>query len=304
VPLAGSNSAEAIALSGRTASGGEAAQFNRIAPGYFATLGTRLVLGRDFTLRDSPTSPPAAIVNETFVRRFVEEGGNPIGERVSVPGGPDRQDMMIVGVVENTRVRGLREDPPPMVYVPFFQHPKAMAGATFSVAVSGALTDVAARMRRLISERLPSIFSTVQPFSERVERSLAHERLLANLAAAFGLLALILAVGGLYGLLSYTTTQRRREIGVRMALGATEGRVVRFFVGEATRLIVLGIALGMATTWIAGGSLSSLLFGLSRFDAVVTLGAIGLLVGAGLAAALLPAYRASRNAPSAALRCE
>lgn len=304
IPLAGSNSSEAIVLNGRASSGGEAAQFNRVGPGYFAALGTRLILGRDFTIRDGPAAPPAAIANETFVQLFLDEGDNPIGALVSVPGAPDRQNMMIVGVVEDTRVRGLREPPPPLVYTPFFQHPNAMAGATFSVAVSGSLADVAARMRQLVSARLPSTFATVQPFSERVERSLAQERLLANLATAFGLLALILAVGGLYGLLTYTTTQRRREIGVRMALGATEGRVVRFFLGEAIRLIALGVVLGMAATWVAGGSLSSLLFGLSRFDAMVTLGAIGLLGAAGVAAAILPAYRASRTAPSAALRCE
>jgi ABC-type antimicrobial peptide transport system permease subunit len=208
--------------------------------------------------------------------------------------------MAIVGVVEDTRSGGLRELPPPSVYIPYFQH--AMAGATFSAAASGSLSDTAARMRQVVAARLPSSFPSVEEFSEQVERSLAQERLLASLAIAFALLAWLLALTGLGGLLSYNTVRRRQELGVRMALGATKSNVLGLVLSEAVHLIAIGVVVGLAAAWVASRWVSSLLFGLTASDPGVILGATGALVAAGLAVAFFPAYRAARADPATALR--
>ena len=212
--------------------------------------------------------------------------------------------MAIGGVVEDTLLRGLRSAPPATVYLPFFQHSEPMAGATFSIAASGSLADVSAEMRRIASARLPSAFPSVRPFSEQVRRTLAQERLLANLTTAFGALALVLALSGLYGLQAYVTARRRREIGVRMALGASRNAILRFVLAETVRLVAAGVLLGLAAAWVAGRWVAALLFGLTASDPATVLAATGLMVVTGLAAGLLPAYRAARVDPTNALRYE
>lgn len=302
-PLSGRIWSDGVIVEGQPSSGGDTAHFNRVAPGYFQTMRTALLIGRDFTAADDTDSPAVAIVSETFVRRYLS-GIDPLGRRVSVPGAPDRQNMEIVGVVRDTLSQSLREPPPPAVYMPYFQHPQLMTGATFEIRAVGSLAQVASSVRQELATRLPLTFAQVRPLTEQVEASLAKERILATLTSGFGLLALVLASVGLYGLLAYSVGRRTREIGVRMALGAGRNEVVRLVLSDVLRLLAVGGGLGLVVAWATSRLVSSMLFGLTATDLKTALAAIAFLVIAGLLAGILPACRASQINPSAALKFE
>ncbi len=225
------------------------AQFNAVAPGYFRTLRTPLLLGRDFTLQDGPGTPPVAIVNEQFVRQYLPQG-NPLGRHVTVD-----SEMEIVGVVKDAISDNLREPPPPAVYRPYFQRPQEIGNATFEVYATGALAQVADALHDELRVVLPQapVQYQVQTLTQQVERSLAQERMLATLATGFGLVALLLAAVGLYGLLAYTVSRRTGEIGVRMALGARQRDVQWLVLADALRLVAMGIAAGLPAAWALPG---------------------------------------------------
>jgi predicted permease len=276
------------------------AHFNAVAPGYFETLRTPLLLGRDFTLHDGPGAPPVAIVNEEFVRRYLAEG-NPLGRHITVG-----SEMEIVGVVKDATSFSLWEPPPPAVYMAYFQRPQDIGIATFEVYAAGALTQVAAELRDGLRAALPQtpVQYQIQTLTEQVQRSLIQERMLASLATCFGLLALLLAAVGLYGMLAYTVIRRTGEIGVRMALGARQQQVLWLVLGDAFRLLALGIAAGLPVAWAAVRLVSSMLFGLTPTDPLTILVATVLLVAVALLAGYVPARRASRVDPMVALRYE
>jgi ABC-type antimicrobial peptide transport system permease subunit len=177
-----------------------------------------------------------------------------------------------------------------------------ITGATFEIYASGSLTQIAAAIRRELAARLPSTFAQVRPLTGQVEASLARERILAGLASGFGVLALVLASLGLYGLLAYTVSRRTHEIGIRMALGAQQREVLQLVLGDVLRLLSAGIALGLTAAWFASRLVSSMLFGLAPTDFTTVAAATGILVGAGLLAGIVPARRASRVNPSEALK--
>lgn len=276
------------------------AHVNGVAPRFFQTLRTPLLLGRDFALQDGPGSTPVAIVNEQFVRRFLPQG-NPLGQHITVD-----SEMEIVGVVKDAISDNLREPPPPAVYIPCFQRPEQIGVATFEVYTVGGLAKVAAALRDVFRTVLPqaSVQYQLRTLTEQVERSLAQERMLATLATGFGLLALVLAGVGLYGLLAYTVGRRTPEIGVRMALGARQRDVQSLVLVGALRLVAMGIAAGLAAAWAATRLVSSMLFGLTPTDSLTILGATTVLAAIALLAGYLPARRASRVDPMVALRYE
>lgn len=279
------------------------ASFNNVSPGYFATLEIPLLLGRDFGLRDNAASQPVAIVNEEFVRTFLN-GGDPLGRRVSSQESPDWQNMEIVGVVKNTASSNLRVSPPPSVYVPYFQIVKNPGEATIEIRALGSLARVADAIRREIHNRLPDTALTIVPFTKQIQNALVQERLVATLASFFGLLALVLAAVGLYGLMAYTVARRRSEIGVRMALGATRNNVLGLVLRAAFGLVVAGVMVGLPLALASSIFVSKMLFGVRPADPVTVGAAAALLVFVATVAAYLPARRASKVDPLTALRYE
>ena len=274
-----------------------------VGPGYFGTVGQRLRIGRDFALQDvgaDPSSPTTvAIVNEAFVRQFFGEG-NPIGQYFGWGDPPKvRYNIEVVGVVNDAiydQVRGVSQ---PLIYFP------SEAGRVYAVRASGAPEDLMGSLRREIQAVDPKLIVTViAPVSHDVERSLVRERLLARLAGFFGALAAALAAIGLYGLMAYTVANRTREIGIRMALGASRGRVLRTEIGSALRLIAIGIAIGIPAALAAGQVIAAQLFGVTASDPLTLAAAAAPLTLIAAVAAYGPALRASRVDPMVALRRE
>jgi ABC-type antimicrobial peptide transport system permease subunit len=212
-------------------------------------------------------------------------------------------DLEIVGVVRNSIASGLRRQPPPLVYVSFAQFGGKL---TPHLAIRGgtATAGVAEAVRAALQAQLPSTPVEVRPLSVQVNSTIVQERMLATVASGFGVLALVLSSVGLYGLLAYSVAQRSREIGIRMALGATASGVILVIVLRGVRLVAAGVALGYPAVWLASRAVASMLFGLKPADPSTVVGAIVLLASAALVASYVPARRASRIDPLRALSCE
>jgi ABC-type antimicrobial peptide transport system permease subunit len=240
-----------------------------------------------------------AIVNEAFVREYMPTG-SPLGQRVSVVG--SRDERQVVGVVKDAVYETLRETPPPTVYVPYLQ--SSGDGVALEIFAAGSLAQVASAVRAEIAPKLAGKPLKIRTMTARLETSLVQERLMATLASAFGVLALVLASVGLYGVLAYTVVRRTNEIGIRLALGAPRSQVLALVLSSAIRMLALGVALGLAAAWAASRVVSSMLFGLTANDPTTIAGALTVLLVTGLLAAYLPARRATRIEPLVALRCE
>jgi len=279
---------------------------NAITSGFFATLGIRVVAGRDFDDRDSmptgETGPRSAIVNEAFVRRYLG-GRNALGARICQGSGPDAQpNIEIVGVVADFSYRGLREESE-QAYFPMVADDEA--GGRFYVKVRGTPEQAAESIRSIVHDAdsaLPiTYFRTV---NEQVDRSLNTERILATLSGGFGALALLLSLVGLYGVMSFVVTQRTREIGIRIALGARGSSAVWLVLRDAIVMVVAGIAVALPCVGVLGRLVESQLFGITATDPTTIAGTTVLLAVAALGAALVPAYGASTVNPTDALRVE
>jgi ABC-type antimicrobial peptide transport system permease subunit len=216
------------------------------------------------------------------------------------------KDLEVIGLAGNTNATGLRRPPAATVYVSYAQ----LTGGNFpkyptlEIRASGSLDQVASAIQQTLRRRLPRDTIEVRPFSTQVEATIVQERMMATLAGAFGVLALILACVGLYGLLAYSVARRTREIGIRMALGAQRRQVVVQVLGRAARLVLIGVAMGAPAALAASRWIESMLFGLKRTDPVAIAAAVVLLTAAAQIAAYLPARRAARVDPLAALRHE
>jgi len=279
---------------------------NAISPGFFATLGTRIVAGRDFDERDSRPADEGgqrtAIVNEAFAKRYFE-GRSPLGARICQGAGPDaKPNIEIVGVVADFSYRGLREESE-QAYFPLSGNDGN--GGHFYVKVRGTPEAAFQSMRTVIHNADPALpityFRTLQ---EQVNRSLNTERMLATLSGAFGTLALLLSLVGLYGVMSFVVTQRTREIGVRLALGATRASALWLVLRDALMMIAAGTAIALPCVWALGRLVESQLFGVTPTEPSAIVGAMLLLASAAVAAALIPAHRASTVNPIDALRFE
>jgi predicted permease len=301
--LAGVRSTRRLSLPGDTAPP-QAFLTNGVAPNFFAAMELPLLLGRAFTDRDTVGSPRVAIVNQKAARQLFGDA-NPVGRRLlfgPIPSEPARE-IEIVGVARDAKYTSLRQDVPATVYLPAAQqldgtahyyvratrNPAAMFGA-----IRAAVRDV--------DPTLPAI--DLRTNEEQIERISAEERLFARLSGVFGTVALVLACVGLYGLISFMVIQRTGEIGVRMALGARPGQVLRLVLRESLVLVILGTAVGAMAGHGAGRFVESMLFGLTPGDPL-TYGVVaaGLVVVA-LLASLIPARRAARVDPLVALRAE
>ena len=279
--------------------------FSRVSPGYFKTLGTLLVAGRDFDDRDTAASPKVAIVNESFVRKLLN-GANPIGRtfRVKVYVGRPAPLYEIVGFVKDAKYEDLREEFKPAVFVAAAQDDRPDESAQFLIRSDLALSGLLSEVKRAIAGASPEISIEFHVFKDQIRNSLLPERLMATLSGFFGFLAGLLATIGLYGLISYTVARRTNEIGIRMALGAQRGDVMKMILHEAGILLGIGLAAGTALSLLAAKTASSLLFGLKPRDPLTLAAAIAALAAVTVAASFLPAQRASRLDPMVALRDE
>jgi len=287
---------------------------NAVSPGFFATLGTRIVMGRDFNEHDAlnvaPPNQPlpvseagqrAVIVNEAFVKRYFG-GRNPLGTRIAMGAAPDaKPDSEIVGVVENISYRNVREQ----WEQAYFPVGTEMAGSNFYIRFRGTPESAFRSIRAILRNADPTMpISYFRTLGEQVDRSLNTERMLAALSSSFGTLALLLSLVGLYGVMSFLVTQRTREMGIRLALGATRLSTIWLVLGDALLMIAGGTAIALPCVWMLGRLVESQLYDVKPTDPVTLLAATLVLCSTALGAALIPARRASAVNPTDALRFE
>jgi putative ABC transport system permease protein len=282
---------------------------NLITPGWFATYGLPLRAGRDISNRDTRTSPPIALVNEAFVRRYFPDGiaiGRTVIPRFGPPGRTQRP-ITIVGIVGDAVFMSLRDHVPPTMYEPLAQWPMGNPPGEISISVR-SVAGSPARLAPAVAAALTTVNRDVafsfRPFADQVNASLAQERLVAMLSGFFGALALLLAGLGLYGVTSYAVTRRQNEIGIRMALGAQWADVVALVLRQGLIMTAIGIAVGLAAAAALTRYLEGMLFGITPLDPVTFVGVALLFLAVAAIAAFVPARRAARVDPNIALRCE
>jgi predicted permease len=278
---------------------------NFLGPGYFQTIGTPLLAGRDFDDRDTATSVKVAIVNQAFVRKILK-GADPLGKRFRIhehPGKP-RPLYEIVGVTGDNKFQDMHEEFLPFMYFPATQEEKPSPDDQILIRSSLPLTSLIASMKDTIADVNPGIDLEFRVLKTRVHDSLLQDELMATLSGFFGFLAALLAAIGLYGVMSYMVIQRTKEIGIRMAIGAERVDVLRMILREATVLTVTGLVIGTALALASAQAAKSLLFGLKPRDPLTLVMAVVALSAVAALASFLPAYRASKLDPLTALRYE
>ena len=298
-PLLGSSWTHVVRVDERQGN----SRFTWISPGYFATMNIPLLQGRDFTLWDTRESPRVAIVNEAFVRQFLP-GAPVIGRRLRTLAEPRYPETVyeIVGIVADTRYNSYRSGTQPMAFAPDSQYPAQRSSTAMMIYGSGDPEVTAAAVRRVLADRHSDLAMEFVPFQARIRSGLLRERLLAMLAGFFGIVAALLVVIGLYGMISFGVAQRRREIGIRIALGATRSRVVALIMKQAAVLLSIGVTIGGGVALLAAPAASTLLFGLEASDPAALGGATLLLILVAAVASYLPARRAGALNPLIALR--
>lgn len=304
VPLSGSGWNENINIPEATVKRA-IANFNQASPGYFQTMQTSLLAGRDFNKDDTAQSPPVAVVTKSFSKKFLN-GKNPVGMtfgKVQQGEKPDRV-YQIVGLVEDSKYYALREDYVPIVFVPEAQDEEPYSDLRIVIRSNRTNLDTIPYVKQVVTEINPSIVMNFRIFSTMVREGLLRERLMATLSGFFGFLAAILAMIGLYGVISYMVTRRKNEIGIRMALGANKHSILSMIMREAAGLLGIGLVIGTILTLIAGTTARALLFGTKPTDPLTLSMAIAGLAAVAAAASLIPARRAAKLDPMNALREE
>ena len=294
---------EAVEVEGYTLQRGESMVIprNNVGPDYFHVMRIPLLGGRDFTERDDMYGTPVAIVNEAFARRYFG-GADPAGHKMRIAQGPW---ATIVGVAKNSKYRGLLENPRPYYYAPFQQYFGSGHYNNFFVRSSLNPADATKQLQRAIAELDPTTGTAqVQPLRASVDAALYAQSVAARLMTALGVLSLLLAVVGLYSVLSYAVSERTQEIGIRMALGAAPGKAARMVMGHVAAITGPGLALGTALGVGAAGLAQEMLAGVSPADPVALGGAVIVLSMVAAAAGLAPALRATRVSPAEALRSQ
>jgi predicted permease len=279
------------------------AHFNRVTPDYFRVMGTPLLAGRDISAADRPGTAKVVIVNETFARKFFN-GQSPLGKTftVGLPGQPDTAIYEIVGLAADAKYASLREPAPPTMYTAWAQADTAASSAVIALRVNGGANAFRATALDALTGVHKEAVVTFRTFEEDVRAAVIQERLIAALSAFFGGLALLLAAIGLYGVMSYSVARRRNEIGIRMALGAAPGKVMRLVLSNVAFVTVVGLIAGIALAIGTGRFVNALLFGLVANDLTMVTIAAGTLAGAATLAGYMPARRAARVDPMTALR--
>jgi predicted permease len=280
-------------------------KFTWVGPAYFNTMGIPVVRGRGFTEQDSATSGRVAVVNRAFVRKLLG-GADAIGQTLRTAQEPNYPSTVyeIVGIIPDTQYNDLRGETPPMTFAPASQFPAQGPWMVMMIHSNAPSAVVSAAVKRKLAARHPDVIMEFGDFQKQIRDQLTPERLMAMLSGFFGVLAAVLAMVGLYGVISFLVARRRNEIGIRLALGAERGQVVAMVMREAGRLLAIGLGTGIALALLAGRSARSLLFGLQPYDPLTLAAAAVLLALIAALASFLPAQRASKVDPMAALRDE
>jgi predicted permease len=274
-----------------------------VTAAYFDTVGLRIVEGRNFTAADAAPGARSTVINQAMAKRFFPSGGA-IGKRWNYGGPFDQEAQVVVGVVEDAKYLDVRRPLPNMAYRLLASTPEEVL-SNLEVRTSLAPSQLAATLKKVLAEAEPALpVYDIVPLEERLNRGISNDRLIARLTTTFAVVALLLACLGLYGTVSYNVTRRVTELGVRMALGADRRDVLWLVIREAALLVLVGGAVGIPLAYVAGRSVTSLLYGVQAIDlASYAMAAIALVAVAGVAA-FLPAHRASRIDPMVALRKE
>jgi predicted permease len=272
-----------------------------VGPGYFATMGTRLLQGREFSEADREGAPRVAIINEAAASRYWP-GQNPIGRQIYAGDAKAENAREIIGVVETGRYLTLEEDPKPVFFECFLQTPRPRA--TLVAHAGGDPQPMLSAIRKVTQELDPRLALTGTTLEQHLSLALFPMRTSGLLLGVMGVVALLLAVSGLFGVIAYSVSQRTRELGIRLALGAQRRDVLRLALRQGMRLAGLGICIGLAGAVAVTHLLRSLLFGVSPLDPVTFLAIPPLLLVVAWFACWLPARRAARVDPIVALRSE
>jgi predicted permease len=315
-PMEGNNCSSGISISGRAADPArpDSASWNRVGPRYFDTVGTPVVRGRAIDERDVPGSRRVTVVNQAFVRQFFSDR-DPIGQRLGIGDASHSQDYEIVGVVEDVKYTNANQPVRSMFFLPAFQTVDYRDGSSRNVQARSTLmraivirtvsetANLEPALRRAVAEVDPTLtVLRIVSMPVQVSANYRIERLLARLTTLYGLLALGLACLGLYGVTAYTVSQRTREIGLRMALGANRAGIMRVIVGAPLVETTAGLALGVPLALLTGKTMGTQLFGLGGQDSTVLAVSIAVLLFTTAVAAAIPARRAASIDPSRALR--
>jgi putative ABC transport system permease protein len=304
VPFGGSGWNEDIITEGAEEDQG-VSWLNHVGPGYFQTIGTPLLAGRDFDDRDTATSVKVAIVNQAFVRKILK-GVDPLGKRFRIhePPGKPRPLYQIVGVTGDNKYNDMHEEFLPFMYFPETQQEKPSPDDQIIIRSSLPLASLMASIKQAIGSVNPGIAFEFKVFTTQVHNSLVKDELMASLSGFFGFLAALLAAIGLYGVMAYMVVQRTKEIGIRMAIGAKRLDVVGMILREAGILTSVGLLIGTTLALASAQVVKSLLYGLKPRDPLTMALAVITLTAVAVLASFLPAYRASRLDPLKALRYE
>ncbi|PYR46440.1 MAG: hypothetical protein DMF89_22030 [Acidobacteria bacterium] len=301
-PLIGAVWGEPAVPRGQPVPEKDTAFFVGAGPHFFHTMQTPLLAGREFTERDANGAPPVAVINEALARRYFANQ-NPLGQYLSALVIGERKELEIVGVSKDTNAAGLRNPPPPTVYVPYLQLPNGLP-TNIVVRGIGSLARVASALHDTLQPKMPSVPVEVVSLSAQVDAAMVQERLMATLAGLFGILALTLACVGLYGQLAYHVARQTKELGIRIALGAQRTRLVAMVLTGTAKLALIGVLLGLPAAWAVSHGVETMLFGVRPTDPATIGGAVLVLTTAALVAAFMPARRATRVDPLIALRAE
>ncbi len=312
-PMRGDNWGFGIHIEGHPPDERIGASFDRVGQHYFETIGTRLLRGRAIGEEDTPASRQVAVINETFARKFFPKE-DPMGKRFGMGDASNSGDLEIVGVVEDAKYQDAREPAYPTFFMPFLQitkDPKLSftIGSHYigdiELRVAGRPENLEAAVRRALADIDPNLtVLDMMGLREQLDRNFNQDRLIARLTELFGLLALVLACVGLYGVTSYSVARRTSEIGIRMALGADRANVLRLMLRGALVQLGLGLAVGIPVALAAGRLLSSQLYGVKSHDPTILGLATAVLAACALVAAFVPARRAASIDPMQALRTE
>ena len=306
IPLSGSGWNNDVWIDGADPGSRKSTFFSRVGADYFKTMGNTLLAGRDFSAADAPSAPKVAVVNESWARALTN-GENPVGKSFRVERTPSEPETVyqIVGLVKDAKYRDLREEFVPVAFTAASQTARPAEGAQFLIRTSTVSpAALASSVKNAIGEVSPDIDITFRVFKDEVDNTILRERLMATLSGSFGLLALLLACVGLYGVMSYGVAGRTNEIGIRMALGARGRDVLLLVLREAALLLLVGVGVGLPAALAAARLATGLLYGVTPADPVSVSLAVLLLFAVAALACYIPARRATKVDPMVALRYE
>jgi predicted permease len=301
-PMSGSGwNGRVISPTGTDPSSNPLTFINAVSPGWFETYGMRLLAGRDLSSRDVRGGPHVVVVNETFVKRFMN-GQSPIGSRIVVGDDESAPAREVIGVVNDAVYRDSRRGIPSTIYYPLAQAGPLNASISVTLQVPGGRGNLSPAIRDALRSVDPALSFSIRDYGDQVRATTAQERLVAMLSGFFGVLALLLAGIGLYGVTAYAVTRRTRELAVRMALGADASSVVRLVLRSVVTVVGVGATIGIGLSLWASSFVEALLFGVKARDPLTMAGAVLILTLVSLFAGWLPARRASRLDPNVVLR--